>query len=88
MQAAGPSAADAPPEADAGAEEPAETHHGVPPHVHGPARPPAELLAAAQEAAAAVRTHLIWVDLSFKVLNTAVCCVFLLPPPAERLTAA
>lgn len=59
LQAAGPSVSDAPSdveEAAAAGDDGAEaaSPKGVPPHMHGPARPPAELLQAAQEAAQAV----------------------------------
>ena len=56
LQVAGPAASEAPPEAAAMEDHKAGATHAVPPHAHGPARPPAELLAAAAEAAQAVRT--------------------------------
>lgn len=52
--AAGPPKSDVPPEAAGNERAQPSSLHGVPPHAHGPVRPPPELLAAAQEAAAAM----------------------------------
>jgi hypothetical protein len=53
----------------------------VPPHAHGPARPPAELLAAAQEAAQAVGCNCdvpvpsIWLRCLVLVVVSPAACV-------------